>query len=89
MLNVTILNADGSIGYPKAAPYGRIIATAATPKIQLSWKEQLKDKGIIVAPVGKYIQAMTKVTKQKSHYSLERYGEFQFVPLKGKEGFKG
>ena len=87
--NVKILKGDGSIGHKKEEPYNRIICTAAGKKIPDLWKKQLKQDGIIIAPVGnKYGQTMIKVTKIGRIYEYEELGEYLFVPLRGKEGLK-
>ena len=87
--NVTILNIDGSKGYQEEAPYDRIIFTCAIPKIENFILEQLKDPGILIAPVGdKISQEMIKITKKDLQIKKDTLGNFIFVPLKGKYGFK-
>ena len=62
--NVTVIKTDGSQGLKKYAPYHRIIVTAAAPKIPDILLEQLKNKGILVAPVGsRYSQEMLRIKK--------------------------
>ncbi|MCK5039465.1 MAG: protein-L-isoaspartate(D-aspartate) O-methyltransferase [Candidatus Aenigmarchaeota archaeon] len=87
--NVEIINADGSSGYKKGAPYDRILVTAGTPKITETLISQLNDNGIIVAPVGFdiYSLTMTKIIKKGKKRVKEEHGIFSFVPLIGKEGF--
>ncbi|MEK6934526.1 MAG: protein-L-isoaspartate(D-aspartate) O-methyltransferase [Nanoarchaeota archaeon] len=86
--NIEVLNLDGSKGYKKEAPYDRIIITAAIPKIENFILEQLKDPGILLAPVGdKISQEMIKITKKDFQIKKENLGYFIFVPLKGKFGF--
>src|SRR3954466_14287811 len=50
--NVQITIADDSMGYPPAAPYERIIASAAAPTIPPALIDQLADDGRMVIPVG-------------------------------------
>ncbi|MGZ3498437.1 MAG: protein-L-isoaspartate O-methyltransferase [Vulcanimicrobiaceae bacterium] len=50
--NVRVLCADGTLGYALAAPYDRIIVTASGPYISRALYEQLRDGGLIVAPIG-------------------------------------
>ncbi|MCX8147471.1 MAG: methyltransferase domain-containing protein, partial [Candidatus Woesearchaeota archaeon] len=86
--NVEVFHSDGSRGHKKEAPYDKIIVTAACPEIPLPLIEQLKENGIIVAPVGPlYSQKMIKGTKKKGKLVLEELGDFVFVPLKGKHGY--
>ena len=87
--NVHILQVDGSEGYAKEAPYDRIIFTAATPKVPLHLLPQLKDGGILLAPVGSIFgQHMIRVRKLAGgKREEENLGEYIFVPLRGKGGF--
>src|SRR3989338_5014118 len=50
--NVEIIDWDGSQGYEKEAPYNKIMLTAACPSLPKQCIEQLKENGIIIAPVG-------------------------------------
>jgi len=52
---VTIICADGSMGYAEKAPYDRILVTAAAPEIPKPLIEQLKPNGIMLIPVGVHI----------------------------------
>ncbi len=87
--NIKVIQGDGSIGYEKEKPYDRIIITAGAPKIPEALVKQLKMRGIIVGPVGStYSQNMVRIKKKKDGVVREDLGEFLFVPLKGKYGFK-
>ena len=86
--NIKVIHTDSSQGYSKEAPYDKIIVTCACKEIPLPLLKQLKNNGIIVAPVGsKYSQQMIKITKQGKNLKKEYLGDFIFVPLKGKYGF--
>jgi protein-L-isoaspartate(D-aspartate) O-methyltransferase len=86
--NVEIICSDGTLGLPEKAPFDKIVATAAIPQIPESWFGQLKEDGIIVAPIGvKYSQEMVKAKKIKGKGNYETLGAFVFVPAKGKYGF--
>jgi len=86
--NVDVVLYDGSKGYEKEAPYGKIMVTAACPKIPEPLVSQLKENGIIIAPVGgSFGQEMLKGTKKGGKLVTESLGDFMFVPLKGKFGF--
>lgn len=88
--NVEVVHYDGSQGYEKEAPYDKIIVTAACPNIPEPLIEQLKIEGILVAPVGSiYTQEMLKLKKlKKDKLDMQSLGEFFFVPLVGKHGYK-
>jgi len=87
--NIKIIATDGSLGWPENAPYDKIIITAACPKIPPPLIEQLKEKGIIVAPVGpRFSQRMIKAVKEKEKLKHESLGFFMFVPLRGKYGYR-
>lgn len=45
---LTIVQGDGADGYSPNAPYDRIIVTASTYAVPLSWKEQMAPEGILV-----------------------------------------
>lgn len=87
--NVEVIEGDGTLGYEKAAPYDKIIVTAASPGIPKSLIGQLKENGIIVIPVGEpFYCRMIKAKKIKGKLKKEFLGYFSFVPLIGKEGYK-
>lgn len=89
---VTVVLADGSKGFPEAAPYDRILVTAAAPDIPTPLLEQLKNPGILVIPVGgQYsFQSLTVVRKDPSgRVKVEDRGGCSFIPLQGKYGFEG
>jgi protein-L-isoaspartate(D-aspartate) O-methyltransferase len=70
---------DGINGYPKGAPFDKIIAAAAGDKIPHAWKEQLSSGGVIVAPVDSTI---TKIIKEDDKtFKSETFSGFSFVPL--------
>jgi protein-L-isoaspartate(D-aspartate) O-methyltransferase len=48
---VTVRHADGRLGCPEAAPYDRLMVTAATPDLEPAWLEQLAEGGLLLAPV--------------------------------------
>ncbi len=87
--NAMVLEADGSEGYAAEAPFDKVVITAACPAIPQLIVDQLKEGGIVIAPVGDLqAQTMVKGTKIKGKLELEFLGSFRFVPMKGKYGFK-
>ena len=79
--NIQVFNIDGSKGLKKFCPYDKIILTAAPKSIKQELKGQLKENGILLAPVGKYSQKMIKIKEQKNKFKIEERGDFVFVPL--------
>lgn len=49
--HVELKHADGREGFADAAPYDRILATAATAELEPAWLEQLAPGGLLVAPL--------------------------------------
>ncbi len=71
------LNAAG--GFPKYAPYDRIIAAAAAAEIPQAWKDQLKIGGRLVAPVGSDVVLLIK--KSITEFGVVHHPGFAFVPF--------
>lgn len=88
--NIKIKEGDGSLGWRTHAPYDRIILTCAAPEVPKPLLEQLKINGILVIPVGTYMQEVHAYKKKsKTEFEKRSLGYFAFVPLIGKFGFKG
>uniref|UniRef100_A0A7C4AJA7 Protein-L-isoaspartate O-methyltransferase n=1 Tax=Thermodesulfovibrio aggregans TaxID=86166 RepID=A0A7C4AJA7_9BACT len=86
--NIKIYVKDGTEGLPEEAPFDRIIITAATPDVPQPLVEQLKEEGIIVAPVGeRYSQHMLKAIKKAGELERHYLIPVAFVPLIGKYGW--
>ena len=86
--NVKIIEHDRSQGYEQESLYDKIMITAACPEIPEPLIEQLKENGIIIAPVGDLFgQQMIKGVKKKGKLETKSLGYFMFVPLKGKYGY--
>ena len=76
------------IVYDLGSGDGRIIITAACPQIPPPLVEQLKEGGLIVAPVGSLVgQKMIQGRKVEGKLIERSLGYFMFVPLKGKWGY--
>lgn len=86
---VEVVVGDGSLGWPEAAPYDRIIVTAAAPKVADPWIEQLVDGGRLVVPLGdRWGQMLTVVTKRGAKTKQESICGCVFVPLVGEHGWQ-
>lgn len=87
--NVHIIHGDGTLGYPAAAPYDRILVSAAAPTIPPPLVEQLAEGGKIVVPVGGRVYQTCEVgTKMNGELHMRRSIECLFVPLRGEYGWK-
>ncbi len=85
--NVEVIEGDGGLGYPKEAPYDRIIMTCAAQDFPPPLIEQLKDGGIILGPLGgSWHQELVRGTKRGNKLARENLGGFVFVPLRGRYG---
>lgn len=76
---VEFICADGSKRYAKETKFDRILASASGRELPLAWKEQLKIKGKIVAPIGTSI--WTFIKKSKNSFQEIEHSGFAFVPL--------
>ncbi|MFO0555010.1 MAG: protein-L-isoaspartate(D-aspartate) O-methyltransferase [Polyangiaceae bacterium] len=83
--NVEVREGDGYAGWPEAAPFDRIVLTAAPEKIPEPLFEQLADGGLLVAPVGPE-HALQRLLRARKSGGLVRYddlGGVMFVPMTG------
>jgi protein-L-isoaspartate(D-aspartate) O-methyltransferase len=86
--NVSIYVGDGSLGWPDAAPYERILVTAAAPELPTHLLEQLVTWGILVVPVGSHErQELLVVHRAPWGPEVRSLGGCVFVPLIGEEGW--
>jgi protein-L-isoaspartate(D-aspartate) O-methyltransferase len=87
ILNVTMVQGDGSAGLPEHAPFDRISVAATAPSVPEPLKDQLKVGGKLVIPVGVGYQELLLVTRKNGFLVEEKMGVV-FVPLIGEHGFK-
>lgn len=76
--NAKVVHASGFDGLPSHAPFDRILASADFQEIPFHLVNQLKSKGIVVAPVG---SAIVKLSRLNGKTKVERYEGFVFVPM--------
>ncbi|HEX8947402.1 MAG TPA: protein-L-isoaspartate(D-aspartate) O-methyltransferase [Dissulfurispiraceae bacterium] len=87
--NIHIEVGDGTKGLKSAAPFDRIVVTAAAPEIPSPLADQLREGGIIVAPVGERLsQVLIKGKKIRGFLAEEYKVPCVFVPLIGEYGWK-
>lgn len=82
--NITPHVGDGSKGWPHAAPYERILVTAAAEEVPQELLQQLAIGGVMVIPVGPHVAdqhllRLTRVSEQEVR--KETLAPVRFVPL--------
>jgi protein-L-isoaspartate(D-aspartate) O-methyltransferase len=82
--NVEVRAGDGYLGWPEAAPFDAIMVTAAAPRVPEPLKQQLKDGGRLVLPVGEGWQELVVVTRRGDRFEEKRVLAVRFVPMTGK-----
>ncbi len=87
--NVEFYIGDGSKGWPQDIIFDRIIITAAVPQIPEPLIKQLKEDGLIVAPVGGTEVQRLVVCKNKQNKLIESFiCDVRFVRLIGEHSFR-
>jgi protein-L-isoaspartate(D-aspartate) O-methyltransferase len=89
--NIELRVGDGTRGWPEAAPFDAIIASAGAPAVPEALKEQLQIGGRLVMPVGDHprVQNLIKVTRVAAATFVEAdLGAVAFVPLIGAHGWR-
>jgi protein-L-isoaspartate(D-aspartate) O-methyltransferase len=86
--NIRFSVGDGSLGWKDAAPFDRILITAASPRVPFPLLEQLKEGGMIMLPVGEtpFSQVLAAGIKKQGRIELETVCNCAFVPLIGEFG---
>jgi protein-L-isoaspartate(D-aspartate) O-methyltransferase len=81
--NITTMAADGTRGWPKQAPFERIIVTAAAKVLPQPLLDQLADGGIMVIPVEVHPgrQEIQRIVKHGEKLDIEGLLPVRFVPL--------
>lgn len=79
--NVNVRYADGSAGFPDAAPFDGIILAAAAPVMSAALREQLAVGGRMVLPMGRQEQWLYLVERDALGFRESRLEPVKFVPL--------
>ena len=88
--NIQVLFGDGTLGWPKKAPFDAIVVAAGGPEIPPSLLQQLTIGGRLVIPVGSELQrqSLLRIRRiSKDEYQQEDLGGVHFVPLIGASGW--
>ncbi|MCL4767619.1 MAG: protein-L-isoaspartate(D-aspartate) O-methyltransferase [Hyphomicrobiaceae bacterium] len=85
--NVEIVQGNGTMGWPQAAPYDAILVAAGGPVVPPALKQELKIGGRLIIPVsGAVHQVLTRIRRTGSeNFDEESHGLVAFVPLVGAE----
>ncbi len=79
----TIICADGSKGYKKNAPYDRILLSCSCETVPAALFDQLKDNGVLLAPVGNRLWQQLILFRKMKKQLLKKKGELvRFLPMK-------
>ena len=79
-LQANIIWKDGEDGYPDEAPYDRIIITASVKEVEQTWIDQLKENGLLLAPVK--VSGQVERLLLRSKIGEDKWFEYcRFVPL--------
>lgn len=81
--NVTIRAGDGYAGWPEHAPFDAILVAAAAPRVPEPLKQQLKEGGRLILPVGDQVQELMVITRRGSKFEERRLLSVRFVPMTG------
>lgn len=88
-VNVHVVHADGSEGWPDHAPYDAAIVAAGAPVVPQQLLDQLAEGGRLVIPVGEAGRQMLQLwTLTEGQADFEELVPVAFVPLIGKHGWK-
>jgi protein-L-isoaspartate(D-aspartate) O-methyltransferase len=81
--NVEIRSGDGYAGWPEHAPFDAIMVTAAAPRVPEPLRQQLKDGGRLILPVGDHVQELKIVTRRGATFEERNVLGVRFVPMTG------
>ncbi len=80
---VAVVVADGAAGWPRGAPYDRLIATYAVDTVPWAWVEQVRPGGRLVLPWGRLGHVALTVADDGQSAVGWVQGLAQFMPARG------
>jgi protein-L-isoaspartate(D-aspartate) O-methyltransferase len=85
IINVALLVGDGTIGWPRYAPYDAILVTAGSPSLPQPLLEPLAPGGRLLVPIGdRDEQVLTLVRRTEAGFASQEITRCVFVPLIGR-----
>ena len=82
--NVHVRAGNGYLGWPEAAPFDKIIVTAAPDEVPKALVDQLGPNGTMIVPVGVIEQMMTVIRRTPRGLVQRETIPVLFVPMTGK-----
>jgi protein-L-isoaspartate(D-aspartate) O-methyltransferase len=79
--NISAVVADGANGWPRQAPFDRILVTAALQAPPARLIAQLSETGILIAPLGRERQRLTLFQRLGESVATRDLGPARFEPL--------
>jgi protein-L-isoaspartate(D-aspartate) O-methyltransferase len=79
--NVRLREGSGWEGWPDAAPFDRVLVTAAPAVLPPALADQLTPGGILVAPVGDGDQRLVRIVRTADGFDEESLIPVRFVPM--------
>lgn len=81
--NVHVRSGDGYLGWPEAAPFDRIVLTAAPGSVPSLLLSELADGGVLVAPVGAdgADQRLVRIVRRHDTFLHDDLMGVRFVPM--------
>lgn len=89
-VNVHVRHANGTLGWPEAAPFDAIVVAAGGPHVPDALLAQLAPGGRLVMPIGRSTRFQTLIRMLKradGHIARDNLGAVAFVPLIGAAGW--
>ncbi|WP_049947863.1 protein-L-isoaspartate(D-aspartate) O-methyltransferase [Candidatus Halobonum tyrrellensis] len=74
---------DGHEGWPRHAPYDAAYLTCATPSVPDAVVDQVREGGVVVAPVGERRQRLVTLRVRADGIDREDHGGVRFVQMRG------
>jgi protein-L-isoaspartate(D-aspartate) O-methyltransferase len=87
--NITLHQAEDTLGWEPDRPYDAIMVTAGAPSVPQALVDQLSDGGRMVIPVGdRFVQELYKITRYGDNTDIHKLGGCRFVSLIGKDAWQ-
>jgi protein-L-isoaspartate(D-aspartate) O-methyltransferase len=86
--DVSVVQADGALGYPGGAPYDRVVATVGAWDLPLAWLDQLAPDGRLVVPLRLRGSVTRSIAFERGKPADDRWHSVasemcSFMPLRG------